>query len=254
MKIENIKKNGNNQYSITFEDKTKIKLYDDVILKSGLLYKKELSLQELENLEKENKKEVAYHQILNLLSKKMRTNKEIIDYLEKKEIDFLEQKTIIERLEKNRLLNDELYAKANIQDHLLLSNDGPNKIKDFLVKQNISEGIIDKYINDYPKEDIYNKAKKIILKKVKSNHNKSIFTLKQHVLLDMTNMGYDKSLVLDILDNISIDNNVNIVTKEYQKIKRKISTKFEGETLEKQIYYKLRSKGFSEAEIELIDK
>ena len=35
MKIENIKKNGNNQYSITFEDKTKIKLYDDVILKSG---------------------------------------------------------------------------------------------------------------------------------------------------------------------------------------------------------------------------
>lgn len=254
MKIESIKKSGSNQYCIILEDKTKKKLYDDIILKSGLLFKKEITEEELDDLEKESQKQDAYYQILNLLSRKMRSKKEIRDYLEKKEIALEEQDRIIERLEKNRLLNDDLYARAYVQDRLLLSSDGPNKVRDYLFKQDISIEIIDKYIENYPEEDIYAKAEKIILKKAKSNTNKSGYALKQQIILDMINLGYDKGLVMDILDCVSIESNSKAVTKEYQKIQRRLSAKYQGEDLERQIYYKLRSKGFSDVEIDNMAK
>ena len=254
MKIINIKKSSNNQYIITLDNKIKKKLYDDVILKSGLLYKKEIDENELEILERESEKQSAYYNALNLISKKMRSKKEILDFLEKKEIEAEEQEKIILRLENNKLLNDDLFARAYTQDRLLLSTDGPNKVRDNLLKQDIDLEIINKYINNYPEEEIYNKAEKLISKKIKKNTNKSLYALKQHILLEMINLGYEREMVCEILDKVSVNNNEQAVNKEYQKLYRKLSSTYNDDSLDKQIYYKLRSKGFSDEEIEKVVK
>ena len=61
-------------------------------------------------------------------------------------------------------------------------------------------------------------------------------------------------MIEEILENNLSKSNSSIVTKEYQKLFRKLSIKFEGEQLHNQICYKLKQKGFSMEEIESIDR
>ena len=65
----------------------------------------------------------------------------------------------------------------------------------------------------------------------------------------MKNLGYDISMINEILDNSNISSNNNVISKEYSKLYHKLSNKYEGEELSRQIYYKLRSKGFNDEEI-----
>ena len=55
MKIINYKKTKSNIYEITLDDKSKILLYDNIILKYELLLKKEIDLKTLNKLVDENK-------------------------------------------------------------------------------------------------------------------------------------------------------------------------------------------------------
>ena len=61
MKIVNYKKKKNNLYEITFADNSKLDIYDDVILKYGLLLKKEITKDELFKLVQDNKKLESYY-------------------------------------------------------------------------------------------------------------------------------------------------------------------------------------------------
>ena len=97
--------------------------------------------------------------------------------------------------------------------------------------------------------EVYSKLEKLITKKIKSNTTKSSYALKQKIIYDMKNLGYDISMINEILDNLNISSNNNVISKEYSKLYRKLSNKYEGEELSRQIYYKLRSKGFTDEEI-----
>ena len=252
MKIKNIKKEGKNKYRLQLEDDIVLKVYDNVILNNQLLFKKDISPELFEKIEKENKKEDIYYQIIHFISKKMRSKQEVINFLKKYDISFDEEKRIIDKLEKDRFINDELYTRAYIQDHMYLSSDGPRKIKEYLISNYISEDVIDKYLAEIEKEEIYRKLEKLILKKMKSNTSKSAYVLKQKIIYEASNLGYDKAMIDEIIGKYSI-NNSDVVRKEYQRLYRKLSLKYQGEELKKQVYYKLKQKGFSGEEIENID-
>lgn len=254
MKIESIKKEGKNKYLLKFEDNTSLKVYDKVILNNHLLFKKDISYELLQKIEKENEKEDIYYQTLKFISKKMRSKQEIIEFLRKKDVPESDEKRIINQLESSKFINDEMYVRAYIQDHIYLTSDGPKKIKEYLLSNNISESLIDKYLDEIDEDDIKQKLEKIVLKKIKNNTNKSTYLLKQKIVYDAVLLGYDKKMIEDIIERNIDKNNSLVVNKEYEKLKRKLFSKFEGEQLEKQIFYKLRQKGFSEEEIQSITK
>ena len=76
--------------------------------------------------------------------------------------------------------------------------------------------------------------------------------LKQKIVYDMVNMGYDKTMIIDILEK-RLTNNTNIINNEYLKLKHKLSKKFSEEELERKIIQKLQQKGFSFEEIKKIN-
>lgn len=253
-KIIHIKKSGKNRYQIELDDKTTLKLYDEIILKYNLLFKKELDNDFISKLERENSKEDVYYQTLAFLSKKMRSKKEVLMFLEKEDIGLEEISKILHKLEQNRLLNDDEFARAYIQDRMLLSSDGPSKIKDFLLSNDIDNTTIDNYLAEIAQEQIQEKLEKIILKKIKSNTNKSMYALKKKIMFEVRNLGYEEWLIEQVFSGITLKENDTIVSKEYYKLHRKLSGKYQGDELERQIYYKLRQKGFSDTEIHNIKK
>lgn len=234
MKIIKIEKLKNNKYKLKFENDSLI-TYDDIILKYNLLFKKNIDMNIYNNIIDENKYYDIYSDCEKYSLKKRRSEKEIYNYLLKKEINSDTINDIIKKLKKINLINDKEYTNAFINDKVLLSDVGINKIKEELIKNNIDENIINEELSKIDKSIFNDKLKKIILKKIKSNRKYSALNFKNKILNELILKGYDKEDIINELSLYKFDDNL-FLKKEYSKLK----TKYE----QSKIIQKLLSKGF----------
>lgn len=253
MKIDKIVKNKNGKYKILFDNKESLTTYDDVILNNGILFKKQLTVEEFDKIIKENNYYEIYNKTLKFISSKMRSLKEVVVFLDKKDVCIKDKEKIVMKLKEINLINDERFANAYFQDRINLSTDGPIKIKNELKNNDIKDEVIDEVFSKIDLNMVYEKLDKQIQKKVRANHNKSIFILKQKIFNDMINLGYDKIMIADIIEK-RVKENSTIINKEYNKLKSKLSRKYSDNKLEEQIGLRLYQKGFSLEEINAIKK
>ena len=244
MKIDKYKYLKNSKYEVIINNEKYI-IYEDIILKNELLIKKEISKRELDLLLEENNFYEAYYKSIKYINLKLRTKKEIEDYLKRNEFDKKTISSVITRLEEEKYLDDDIYSKAYIHDQIVLKLVGPNKIKKDLIKLKIKEDIIDKNIIIYTKDIELEKLEKLISKAINTNKNKSSYMLKNKILADMINRGFTKEYIEEILNNKNIDD-ADIYQKEYDKLYNKLSKKYQDKELEYKIKQKLYQKGFKQ--------
>lgn len=245
-----IKKLNNNKYKIEIDKDTKIVTYDNILLKNNLLFKSELDSNSINEIEKQTKYYDVYNKVVKYITTKLRSNLEITEYLNKLEIPADEVAQIKKELQNNNLINDNVFVKAYIADKINLTNLGPNKIRKELLMHNIEESVINSELFNYDSEIFENKIKKIVEKKINSNHKYSNYIIKQKIMTDLIFLGYDKELVIDVLNEIENEDD-SIIEKEFEKVKTKLSKKYTGSKLKSEIKSKLFQKGFNS---ELINK
>ena len=199
MKIEKYESINNGQYKIYLSDGTILKINSDVIINNNLLYKKEIDNTLLNKILKENDNANIYNKCVKYISVRLRSKKEIIDYLKKLNID--NTTDIIDKLTKNNLINDEVFTKAFIKDKINFTSYGPYRIRQELNKYNIDNEIIDKHIKDIDEEILIGKIDKQINKMIKSNRKYSSNILKSKIYNNLYNNGFDKDMIINILNN-----------------------------------------------------
>lgn len=244
MKIEKYKKLTNGMYQIFFDNYDVTVLHEEVILKYQLLIKKEIDESNLNKLLKENNKYIGFDLAIKYLAKKMRSTKEVDDYLKKNEFDKETREDIIKLLNNDNYLNDLEYAKAFINDKINLSNDGPNKIKNKLIELGIDKEIVNDIILIFNDELQKEKINKISNKIINTNKTKSSNFLKNKIVEYLYRQGYDKDLIKNCIDDMSFVDDKNIIKKEYDKIYKKLSRKYSGVELQYKIKQKMYSLGF----------
>lgn len=250
MKIIKYVKLKNNSYNVYIDDFS-VKLYDDVIVKYELLRKKEIDKDSYEKIINDNNMLEAYYLSLKYLTKKMHCEKELFLYLK----DKYDKKIIfdtINRLKKENYLNDDVYARCYINDQLLLSCLGPNKIIKNLIGLNCDEDKVKEYVSDINNEVWFDRIEKIIKKKLKSNRSYGVNKLKDKIIYDLENLGYYKWMIDEVLNEISFDDTDNILKKEYTKLYNKYMKKCDGKELEYKIISSLLNKGFEYDKIKKI--
>ena len=246
MKIQKFVKDNGNKYKVYVDDEV-YKLYDDIIVKYGLTMKSSITQEELDKVLEENDKLSSYYESIKYISRKMRSTKEIKEYLKNKEISDSVIDETINRLKENNFLNDDLYLKAYVTDRLNLSNDGPNKIKKNLIKLGIFENKINDYLSNIDESIYEERIKAYADKKIKVNHNNSSIMLKAKLQQDLVNLGYDRSMVISILSSYNI-NDHDAYEKELEKITNRLSKKYEGKELEYKIKEAMYRKGFKKGD------
>ena len=127
MKIIKYKKLSANKYKVFLEDGSNITLHENIIIKYNLLINKEINIDEMQDIIKDNNNYLVYDLALKYISTKMRCEGELREYLKKKNIEDDEINNIIERLKQNGFINEKLYVKSFISDKVRLSNYGQNK-------------------------------------------------------------------------------------------------------------------------------
>lgn len=247
MKVESIKKTGS-KYKIVLDSGQVINTYEEVILNNGLLFHKYINKNLLEKITVDTNYYKSYNKALDMINRRLRSEKEIEQYLIKAEVEEKDIKEIIQNLKRIGLIDDKLFAKAYTNDKINLSTDGPHKIRKYLENNNIKEQYINEAINSIDKEIINQRIDKLITKKINSNTKYTPYMLKQKIIIYLTNLGYSREDIINRLENIKIE--TKDTTKEMEKIYNKLSKKYNDKELIYKLKNKLYSKGYTKEEIE----
>ena len=240
MKIIKYKKLNNGKYELLLENNLKLKLYEDVIINEDLLLKGEIT--DLEEIIKINEKYSIYDVSLKYLSHHLVSIKGMKKYLHNKKYEDIDIDKTIDKLIKNNYLNDSLYAKSYILNQIKLSNEGPLKIIKHLEDNDIDGNIYNEYLEI--SSDIWEeKIRKYVNKHIKTN-KKSSFVFKNNMMINLLNLGYEREMINDILEKVSLENEEEIRKKEEEKIRKKLEKKYSGYELERKIKEKLYKLGF----------
>lgn len=242
MNITRYKFLGNGRYEVVIDNDRYI-IYEDIILKYNILGKGNISVSELNTYLKDNVFYEAYYKAVKYINVKLRTSKEIFDYLVKAGYDVSFVPKVVDKIIKDGYINEDVYTECYINDQINLKVVGPLRIEKDLLGLGISKSVISKHIGNYSKEMQVSKIKKFIAKEIKLNSNKSSYVLKNKILISLVNKGFYKDDIVRCLDNVVIDDSL-MYEKEYKKIYDKLSKKYSGKELEYKVKQKMYQKGF----------
>lgn len=200
MKIEKYEYTKNNNYNIYLSSGEVITINEEVITENELLLKKELDTELYNKLLYEDKICKAINVAIKYITIRLRSKKEISDYLLKK--DFSSEIVIaaINKLEKNKYLDDDKFASAFIKDKLNFTTMGDYKIKLELSRLGVASDIIEKNINMIDQELLEAKIKKIIEKDIQKNKKYNGRELKNKIYSHLLSQGYSQSIVINIIN------------------------------------------------------
>ena len=251
MKILKFKKQSKDKYKLYLDDNSEITLYEDVIIKNNLLITKQIDKKLLDDLEKENNDRKAYILAVNYISIKMRSIKEINDYLIKKDFCHKVINEQIKKLIRDGYLNDEKFAVSFINDSINLTNKGPLKIKKELIGYGVNKEIVDEKIDLIDSNTVRNKLEKLIDKQLRIKKG-SMNAVKLKLINYFVNLGYSKCMIDDLLSNKEITSDKTRLKKDYEKLYNKYKFKYDKQELLYFISQKLYSKGYTANDIKEI--
>lgn len=254
MKINSITK-LKKLYKLVLENRSEIFLHEDTIIKYNLFKNKEVTEQELVNIQLYDKNEAAFTYALNYLSYGMKTEYEIGEYLSKKE--FLEENIVfaIKKLRIYKYVDDYNYAKVYTRDRFLSKLKGPEYIRKKLKEKKVTDSYIEQAISDICLDkEIYDNIYKLISKEFyKGNvpENKKI----QKITTKLYTNGYSfdiiKAMFSQYLSEQSFEEtDKHIIEKYYNKAYSKLSRKYNDKyKLKQKMIEKLMRDGFSYEDI-----
>ena len=251
MKIIKFKKTSKDKYKLYLDNGESLSLFEDVIVNNNLLLTKQIDNELLDKLNYQNNEQHAYVLAIKYLSIKMRSEKEVSEYLIKKGVEENVINEVINRLIKDGYINDLAFSKAYVNDALLLSNDGPYKIKNNLIKYGVKQEIIDEVINDIDLNLVNQKLNNLIEKQIRIKKG-SFNMIKVKLLNYFYNLGYDKESILKKLNECVIKVDYDHLKKEYKKLYNKYFNKYDPDKLKYMIEQKLYAKGYTKEDMDKI--
>lgn len=243
MKVLKYKKSRNGKYIVYFDDGRSTILYEDVILKYNLLLKKEISDDLFKEINDINFEYDVYYVGLKSITSRFKSVYELRKFLSNKEYpeDLIDK--AIDKLISQGYLNDRMFARSYINNQISITSNGPIRIKNDLENKKIDSDIIDSEIIAFSDDIQIEKIDKIINKMIKSNHSRGGIVLRQKIINDLKSKGYCYDLICSVIDNYNFNSDSSIAKKEYDRLYKKYSRKYEGVELEKKIKEKMFMKG-----------
>lgn len=145
MKITAIKQQAKrtDRYSIFVDEKYAFSLSESELIASGVHSGQELSTQELADFKERSKLDKIYALTLQLVARRPRSERELQDYLRRKNHDEHTAQNILSKLRAVGLVNDEAFARSWVESRRLLKPVSLRRLTQELRQKGIASDIID---------------------------------------------------------------------------------------------------------------
>ncbi|MBY7142743.1 recombination regulator RecX [Virgibacillus sp. NKC19-3] len=191
----------------------------------------------------------SYTQAIHFLSYRMRTKKEMHDYLLKKEVDEAHINEIMEKLKTENLLDDQQFADMFVRSRMNTSTKGPMLIKKELIEKGISASLASQAVEQYPYEVQYENITKWMKKKLTTGKKDSFRKQVQQLQATLMQKGFTQDVITEALADINGQKDEatewNALVYQGEKLLRKHETKLNGDKLRNKLKQGLFGKGFS---------
>lgn len=248
-----LKSKGNKEYECHLNNGDRFMLHEDVLVKMGLYKGQQLTEEETEQLAIESSFRKVYHKALSYLSYRMRSKKEMEDYLGKNEYPFSIIKKVIERLKKEGHINDRDFAEAFVRTKINTTMSGPGKIKYDLMKKGIDEQDALQALDHYSKEQQLEQAKKLIQKRMLHNKRVSHKELQQKAKQFLLQKGFTFDMIEEAFNKLEIEKDTEEEMQALQKQGEKAMKRYrhlDSFTFQSKMKGYLYKKGFSISDID----
>lgn len=201
MKIDKYEFTKNNNYNVYLSNGEVLTLDERVITSNSLLLKKEIDSSLYDKLKIENDIIFLYNTAIKYINVRLRSEKEIRNYLAGKcdNSDYID--VVVDRLILYKYLDDDRFSKAFIKDKINFTMMGDYKIRKELERFGIDNDIINNNINDIDSEVITSRIKKIIDKDIRCNKKYSDINLKNKIFNHLISQGYSKDIVISVINS-----------------------------------------------------
>lgn len=197
-KIQAQKRPG--RYNIFVDNQFAFGVSEEVLVHFQLQKGMEIPQKLQEEIISSEKVEKAYLQALNYLSYGMRTERQISDYLRKKEFDE-EIPGALNKLKELKLIDDLEYSKSFVRTGAKISKKGPKRLRLDLLTKGVKESDIEQAILEYSSEWQFENARELAEKyfeKQKGTSGKeAINKTKNHLL----NKGYSFDVIQQAIES-----------------------------------------------------
>lgn len=256
-KIEQQKKNKK-RYNVYLDGEFAFGVDEEVFINHYLRKGMELSEDEIKELLGEESVQKAYNLAIRYLSYRIRSIKEMEDYLKKHEIEEMVLQQVIVRLIEENLLNDKVFSQAFVADRKLLTTKGPHVIKQELMQKGVSNQIATDAAFTYTFEEQFEKAEKWAAKEWQKKSKHPARKKKEQIRIKLMQKGFTKDVIDEVMGTLKIDelqtSDDDIIQKQADKLLRKYARKYEGYELKMRLKSALYQRGFNQDAInEYID-
>lgn len=171
-------------------------LFSEIIVKYSL-GNGEIDDEKFKRAVKESMEKIAFNVAVKYASNKLKTEKQIRDYLYKKEFKKATILPVIEKLKEYGVIDDKIYMESYIKSN---QNFSKNKLKQKLIMSGISKDLIDEKLNDLEDEDsCLTNAKKFLKNKIMDQKTR------EKLIRRLTYLGYSWDSINSVLKTLNFD-------------------------------------------------
>ena len=196
MTITNIKQQVKRieRYSVFVDEKYSFSLGELELINSELKIGQEIDEKQLNELKDTAKLDKAYDSVLNLISRRPRSVYEIQIYLKRKGYEKSQIVTIVNKCEKNSLLDDTKFAESWVRSRRLLKSCSLKKLRLELRQKGINSEIIQQVLeaDETTDQDV---LRELIIKKRQQSRYKDDLKLMQYLAGHGFNYGDIKEAI-----------------------------------------------------------
>ncbi|KRN99128.1 recombination regulator RecX [Companilactobacillus kimchiensis] len=202
-KIQAQKRKG--RYNIYLDGKYAFPVAETTLIEYRLMNGTEITdaqIKEIQDRENINK---AYGDAVNYLSYQLRTEKEIKDYLYKKEYHRDAVDLVIKKLQDLRYLDDEAYANSFITTQLRTTANGQRVIEQKLALKGVPKNIIQDKMFDIDQDALLENAIDFAQKQVRKQKRASFKQMLTKVRQSLYQKGFDKEIIEEAIQSLDLE-------------------------------------------------
>lgn len=258
MEVDNVKitaiqaQKRKGRYNIFIDGHYRFPVSDEVLIQFRLHKDQEITDDQIKVITDADSTSKAYNKALDYLSYQLRTEKEIIQYLQQHEFTDLQIEPVLQRLRTQGYINDLEYAKSYVRTIAKTSDKGPKVITQNLRKKGVLENDIETALDEFPFEDQLQNSIKIAQKLAHKYHREAFKIQIQKIKNGLFAKGFSSEIATEAINQLGLEKNEDQEKEQLHLQGAKIMRRYQRLPLSQRnqkVKMALYRKGFSMDEI-----
>ncbi|HIY91635.1 recombination regulator RecX [Companilactobacillus sp. HBUAS56275] len=246
-KIQAQKRKG--RYNIYLDGKYAFPVAEATLIEFRLMKDVELTDQEVAKIQHSENVNKAYGDAVNYLSYQLRTEKEIKEYLYKKEYHKDAVEFSLKKLRELHYLDDDNYAKSFINTQLRTTANGPKIIEQKLVQKGVPNNIIQDKIAEIDQDILLENAVEFAGKQARKQKRASFQQMLTKIRQSLYQKGFNGEITNEAIKKLDLEVDEDEELTKLKKMIDKVQHRYD--TQAKLINY-LMTKGYHYDEIKRV--